>query len=81
MNIYTNYKLAQNRHKKKTNLQVGALVLLKDGTPPPLKWDSERTLITYPEKNKKVREATVKTSKGTLNRNATLIYPFPKEVY
>lgn len=57
------------------------MVLLKDGTLTPLKWALGRTLITYPEKNKKVREVTVKTSKGTLKRNVTLIYPFPKEVY
>lgn len=74
-----NHKWDQIGHKKKPNLQVEKLVVLKDKTLPTLLWAWRRIVITYPEKDK-VCLVTMKTLKGTLKRNVTLICPFPMEI-
>lgn len=46
-----------------------------------MKWALGRIVIKYPGKDRKVRVVALKTSKGTFQKNVTLISPFPKDVH
>ncbi|CAH2093707.1 unnamed protein product [Euphydryas editha] len=60
-------------------LQLGALVLVKDKALPPLLWLLGRVVKTYPGSDGVIRVADVKTKKGTICRGFNNICPLPFE--
>lgn len=72
--------LLQERSKwryNSTNIQLGALVLLKDDSLPPLQWTMGRIVAVLPGKDDKVRVVNVKTSSGIYLRSIHKLCPLP----
>lgn len=62
----------------KTELKLGALVLIKDKALPPLLWRLGRVAKVYPGSDGVSRVADIKTQKGTIRRAFNNICPLPE---
>ena len=70
----------QTRQKWKNgilDIQVGALVLLREENVPPQQWKLGRITATHPGEDKVVRVVTVKTAGSEYKRAVTRICLFP----
>ncbi|XP_039295368.1 uncharacterized protein LOC120353913 [Nilaparvata lugens] len=59
------------------NLQIGAVVILKDTGTSPSVWKLARITAVHPGKDNKVRVVTVRTASGTFKRAISSIAPLP----
>lgn len=59
------------------NLEVGALVLLKESNLPTMQWAMGRITQVFPGKDGIVRTVTVKTTKGDFKRSVRHLAPLP----
>lgn len=72
--------LLQQKTKWRTSkgdLACGSLVLIKDGTLPPLLWSLGRVTQLYPGSDGIARVAEIKTTRGTIRRAFNNICPLP----
>lgn len=60
-----------------SQLEPGALVLIKDKNLPPLSWQLGRVTDLYPGTDGKVRVASIKTQRGIIKRALATICPLP----
>ncbi|XP_043276020.1 uncharacterized protein [Venturia canescens] len=70
----------QQRSKWRTSahsLKLGALVLLKNESLPPTRWEFARVIDTHPGPDGLVRVVTRRTAKTTLKRPITKVCPLP----
>lgn len=65
--------------KKKANLEIGMLALIKDENLPPTKWKLGRIIKLYPGADKIVRVVKLQTLKGKLKRSIHKICILPLE--
>jgi len=62
---------------KGPEIEVGALVLLKEDNLPPLRWQLGRVMKVFAGKDGVSRVATVKTDRGVLQRAGRMLCPLP----
>lgn len=65
--------------KKRENLKIGDLVLIKEQLLPPLKWAMGRITKTMPGKDGLVRVCQIKTENGSFVRPISKLAPLPVE--
>ncbi|KAL4083424.1 hypothetical protein QTP88_028740 [Uroleucon formosanum] len=77
---YLNTLQARGRWTKtKTNLEVGAMVIVKANDSPPLSWSLGRIVEVYPESDKVVRVAKVMTKQGVFTRPVVKLVSLPTD--
>lgn len=72
----------QVRHKWNTTgktVNVGQLVLLKDGNLPPMKWPTGRIVKVFPGADNIVRAIEVLTRNGVVSRAVSRVCPLPSD--
>lgn len=63
--------------KKKENVKIGTMVLLKEDNQPPLMWPLGRITHIHPGQDGNVRVVTVRTRDGSYNRAISKICVLP----
>ncbi|XP_063993399.1 uncharacterized protein LOC135171041 [Diachasmimorpha longicaudata] len=59
------------------DINIGAMVLLRDDNLPPLKWRMGRVIEVYPSDDNIIRKVRVRTSTGKVLRNVRSLAPLP----
>lgn len=63
--------------KKKNDIAVGTMVLLKEENTPPLRWPLGRVVKVFPGTDGHVRVVTVRIKDGSFDRGITKVCPLP----
>ncbi|XP_043263948.1 uncharacterized protein LOC122404113 [Colletes gigas] len=79
---YFNELLLRSKWRKgdPEKIKIGTLVMMKEENVPPMHWSMGRIITTHPGKDKIVRVATVKTSRGTYKRCIKNLCPLPIDI-